>query len=404
MNPAPASFLASTCFTFEEFSPRYRSSVWTPGMPKIVSTSYFSSKAINASPQVVCCTVSVSTANFGMVSSPNYKCNALYKAKIAFTQIVTYRVIFLQPNTTSDRSAYYLQERNVQQHIYQSSMTTNRFYFLLLAICFFTLTACSSPSPDVVIPEPAAEDAAGSSQLNPNPPDPSEIEDQYSIAADLLNMSREELLQVTQSGQSIAQVATDRGVDPQVIIDALIAADHAMIDQISAESGQSADEISAWKTEAIIFQNSFVHGVQPTPLPADYGDGELIIVDEGPIEAYDPFQIAADLIGIEVAGLWAELGQGKTMADIANERNVEPQLIIDALLIAQDQEINALLAAGEISEDDAGLWRTDSVTAVTEMVTTAIFPAELGTPEECLVEDGETLPEHCAATSGMVEE
>lgn len=281
---------------------------------------------------------------------------------------------------------------------------TNRFQFFCFIFCLFALTACSSPAPEVVAPEPAAEDAASGSQFNPNPPDVNEIEDQYSIAAGLLNMSREELLQVTQSGQSIAQVATDRGVDPQVIIDALIAADHALIDQLAAENGQSADEISAWKTEAIIFQNSFVHGVQPTPLPADYGDGELVIVDEGPVEAYDPFQIAADIIGMDIDALWAELGRGKTIADLATERNIQPQTIVDSLLIAQDQEINALLASGEISEDDAALWRQDSVAAVTEMVTTAMFPAELGAPEDCLVEDGETLPDHCAATSGMADQ
>ncbi len=277
-----------------------------------------------------------------------------------------------------------------------------------LLLLSFLLAACSSapaaepaslpPEQDTVL---EVEDVNAETQLSP---EQIEVQDQYSIAAEKLGITRDELVQQTSSGRAIADIANERGVDPQTIIDALIEADHVLIDQLAAESGMSAEEISAWKTEAIIFQNSFVHSVQPTEVPADFGDTEMVIVDEGEVSAYDPFQLSADMIGISVDDLWVEINQQKTIADVAQANNVAVQPIIDALLVAQNEEIDALEASGQIQPADAAEWRASALQAVTEMVSTPLFPAEFGNPDDCFVEDGGTLPEHCAAVSGAADQ
>ena len=65
--------------------------------------------------------------------------------------------------------------------------------------------------------------------------------------------------------------------------------------------------------------------------------------------------VAADVIGIEQADLVAELNAGATLADVAAENGVAVQDIVDAYVQPRTDTIDAAVAAGRITQDQADL-------------------------------------------------
>lgn len=63
--------------------------------------------------------------------------------------------------------------------------------------------------------------------------------------------------------------------------------------------------------------------------------------------------VAAEVIGIEQADLVAELTAGATIADVAAENNVAPQAIVDAYVQPRTDTLDAAVAAGRITQDQA---------------------------------------------------
>ena len=67
------------------------------------------------------------------------------------------------------------------------------------------------------------------------------------VAAEALGITEDELLDSLRDGRSIADVAEERGVDPQTVIDALVAAATAHIDDEVAEGDLDADRAAELK-------------------------------------------------------------------------------------------------------------------------------------------------------------
>lgn len=87
-------------------------------------------------------------------------------------------------------------------------------------------------------------------------------------AADAIGVEEDELLAALRDGQTIAEVAESEGVDPQAVIDALVAAAGERLDQAVADERidqEDADEHLAELTERI---TEFVNeGFEPLPVP-----------------------------------------------------------------------------------------------------------------------------------------
>ncbi|HEY7133597.1 MAG TPA: hypothetical protein VIB48_00900 [Acidimicrobiia bacterium] len=64
-------------------------------------------------------------------------------------------------------------------------------------------------------------------------------------------------------------------------------------------------------------------------------------------------KVAADTIHIDQKALAAELRDGKTIADVANEHQVAPQTVIDALVNAAKDRIATAVKNGKLSQDRA---------------------------------------------------
>ncbi len=77
---------------------------------------------------------------------------------------------------------------------------------------------------------------------------------------------------------------------------------------------------------------------------------------------------AAALIGIDIDVLWAEVDSGKSLAEIAQANGVDPQTLIDAGIAAENQLIDAEVAAGLLTAEEAAEWRAEVPVYVSDMV------------------------------------
>jgi hypothetical protein len=69
-------------------------------------------------------------------------------------------------------------------------------------------------------------------------------------AADTIGIEPRELVEQLRQGKSIAEVATEHGVDPQTVIDALVAKANERIDQAVANGHLDADRAAQLKEKA----------------------------------------------------------------------------------------------------------------------------------------------------------
>lgn len=173
------------------------------------------------------------------------------------------------------------------------------------------------------------------------------------------------------SGKSIADVATANNVDPQTIIDQLIAEENAFIDELVASGEIDAAEAEEWKAESVQFTPFMVNSVH-----------------------IDPDAIAAQVIGVDVETLRTEIYEnGSTIKALAEANNVDPQAVIDAIVAAEDASIDEMVAAGVVTEEESAEWKAENTEFATSIVNGEfdMFDFEMGMFDfECEGDDEST--------------
>jgi len=66
-----------------------------------------------------------------------------------------------------------------------------------------------------------------------------------------------------------------------------------------------------------------------------------------------PVAVAADALGMTADELWAELKDGKSIADVANERGIDPQAVADAVGAGFAERLDQAVADGKITQEQA---------------------------------------------------
>jgi hypothetical protein len=147
-------------------------------------------------------------------------------------------------------------------------------------------------------------------------------------AADALGMERSELVQELRDDKTIAQVAQEKGVDVNTVIDAMVAA--------AVENGR--DEAKA--REAI---TRFVNEGRPE---VHHGRHPRLRHAAG-VE----LEAAATALGMERSDLVQELRDGKTIADVAQEKGVDVDTVIDAMVVPARDRISRFVNEGRLDRD-----------------------------------------------------
>jgi len=223
--------------------------------------------------------------------------------------------------------------------------------FLILIAVFMALAVQAFAAPADASTDSVTDASISSvtaAQTDPEPVEPTEDEadfdneyDPFSIAADLIGMDVDALWEAIDNGQTIAEVATANNVDPQTIIDALVADERAFIDELVAEGDISEEESAEWLAEVDEYAAEFVNEV------VDFEEFE---------DGYDPFPAIVELLGLDEDTLWTALDDGQSLAAVAQANGVAPEAVV-ALLVEQEKAfIDELVAEGDISDQEAAEW------------------------------------------------
>jgi hypothetical protein len=106
----------------------------------------------------------------------------------------------------------------------------------------------------------------------------------------------------------------------------------------------------------------------------------------GHVVARHSLSTAAEAIGITEDELRDALRDGRTIAEVAEANDVEPQAVIDALVAEATERLDDAVADGRIDEADADERRAELTERITELVNEGTLP---GGPDELPRRGGE---------------
>lgn len=186
------------------------------------------------------------------------------------------------------------------------------------------------------------------------------------IAAQQLDMTAADLVTELQGGKSIAQVAEEKGVDLQTIVDAAVAQHTTMVNAM-VQTGQltqeQADAMTALMTANLTAELSDTTGLgmgmgmgfgQDFDRGFGFGGAENSLIT-----------IAAEQLDMTAADLVTELQGGKTIAQVAEEKGVDLQTIVDAAVAQHTTQINAMVEAGRLTQEQADAFIAQLTTRLT---------------------------------------
>jgi hypothetical protein len=167
---------------------------------------------------------------------------------------------------------------------------------------------------------------------------------QLGTAASARGITADELRTELESGKTIAQVAAARGVDVNTVIDAMVA-------------GAQTD-LRARITDLV--NNG-------RPAKGDHGPGRGGPGGPG-LRGGPHLDAAAAALGITADELRTQLQSGKTIAQVAGERNVDLQVVTDAVAADESAEIDQALAAGKLTQAQADEMKANASQHATDIV------------------------------------
>ena len=88
--------------------------------------------------------------------------------------------------------------------------------------------------------------------------------------------------------------------------------------------------------------------------------------------------VAAEQLGMTVDEVRAALSSGKTIEDLAEEKGVEPQAIVDEVLALRKARLDALVADGKLTQDQADTMLAQMAEHLAERIGQSFEPGQGG--------------------------
>jgi polyhydroxyalkanoate synthesis regulator phasin len=195
------------------------------------------------------------------------------------------------------------------------------------------------------------------------------------VAAKKLGLTTQELLTELQAGKTIADVAAEKNVAVDTIVEAVVAPRTERLNQL-VTAGQLTQEqadamLTLMKTEISEHINEawsprgFGRGLGSADENGGYGfGGPRGMMGGGPRgggmmgegrwggPGNSPMSAVAEKLGLTRAELATELRAGKSVADVAAEKNVAVDTIVDAVLASRTARLNDLVAKGQLTQEE----------------------------------------------------
>jgi cell division FtsZ-interacting protein ZapD len=148
--------------------------------------------------------------------------------------------------------------------------------------------------------------------------------------AEVIGISTDDLRAALRDGQTLAEVAEANDVDPQQLVDLLVANGTERLD--AAVAAGRIDQATADERKASLADRA-----------ADLVNGELERHPHRHPGRAAAIRTAAEAIGIDADELRAALREGQTIAQAAEANGVDPQDVIDALVAQATERITKVV-------------------------------------------------------------
>jgi ribosomal protein S20 len=172
-------------------------------------------------------------------------------------------------------------------------------------------------------------------------------------AAQALGLSADDLRSKLEGDKTIAQVAQEQGVDVQAVITSMVADATAHIDQGVQEGRLTADQAKERKANLQDRITRLVNEGKPK------GEGR----GHGP-----KLDAAAKALGVSTDELRQQLRDGKTIAQVAEDRNVDKEKVIDAMVEDAEQHLDQAVQDGKLTADQANERKANLKDRITALV------------------------------------
>jgi uncharacterized coiled-coil protein SlyX len=187
---------------------------------------------------------------------------------------------------------------------------------------------------------------------------------EWQVIADALGEEVATLQSDLQSGKSIADIAKEKNVELSTIVDAVVAQRQTALSTAVTDGrltqAQADAQIALLKANLnVMFTQTFTQGAGDRPGFGQRGGG---MVD-----------ILAKALGVDAATLQTELQSGKTIADIATEKNVDISTVVDAVIAERVAALNAAVTSGRLTQE-----QVDAQIALLKADLTAAFSQKMG--------------------------
>ncbi len=187
---------------------------------------------------------------------------------------------------------------------------------------------------------------------------------EFQVIADALGVDVATLRTEMQSGKTIADIAKEKNVELTTIVDAVVAKAQENLTTAVTDgrlTQEQADaQIALLKANLnVMFTKSFMQGAGNRPGFGQMGNGM--------------FDVLAKALNIDVTTLQTDLKDGKTIADIAKENNVELSTVVDTVVAEQEAALKAAVTSGRLTQE-----QSDAEIALLKANLTAAFSQKMG--------------------------
>jgi predicted DNA-binding protein YlxM (UPF0122 family) len=171
--------------------------------------------------------------------------------------------------------------------------------------------------------------------------------------AETLGLTPEDLRSEIEGGKTLGEVAEAQGVDTQAIVDAV----HAQVTEMVQEAVDSG-RLTQDQADRILERLEEFDGESLSSLGMPLGPGGPGMrggfdIGRGLWGPSGGLDAAAEVLGMETDDLMAELRDGRTLAEIAEEKGVDLQTVKDAMIAQMEQALQEAEEEGSLTPECA---------------------------------------------------
>lgn len=167
---------------------------------------------------------------------------------------------------------------------------------------------------------------------------------------DLLKLDKDALADKIKAGSTLAEIAEAQGVSRDALKQAMTDAFNKRIEEQKQQFADNVDKL----IDSDLKNAGGMKG--------EFGKGKIAFTRQ------DDFAAAGSALGLTAEELKTALGDDKSLADVAKDKGVDAQKVIDAIVASQTKTINQAVTDGKLTQDQATKLLADAAARAEKLV------------------------------------